>query len=145
MELTQKIKKLYSEINWKLTSTLVTIPVASEFIVDGLFCPHKNPFDDHGDYILAGFGSLIMLGVGVYNSYNEVKKKKAEEATLRSKIRFKEFADMFPEAVFEINKDLNLTYANKKALELLLSLENTFPYFSMEMNKTTTEGSLKKA
>jgi hypothetical protein len=29
--------------------------------------------------------------------------------------------------------------------ELLLSLENTFPYFSMEMNKTTTEGSLKKA
>jgi MFS family permease len=29
--------------------------------------------------------------------------------------------------------------------KLLLSLENTFPYFSMEMNKTTTEGSLKKA
>jgi PAS domain S-box-containing protein len=37
----------------------------------------------------------------------------------KKKIHFREFADMLPEPVFETDPDLNLTYANRRAFELL--------------------------
>ena len=46
------------------------------------------------------------------------ESKQAEEALRESETRFREMNDLMPEAVFETDLDLNLTYANKKAFEL---------------------------
>lgn len=44
--------------------------------------------------------------------------KQAEDALRESVERFKDLADLLPEAVFETDVNFNLTFANKKAHEL---------------------------
>ncbi len=45
-------------------------------------------------------------------------RRKAEAALRESEKRFKDLAEMLPEAVFEADIDLNLTFANQRALSL---------------------------
>ena len=53
-------------------------------------------------------------------------QKKAEEALLESEKRFKNLAEMLPEAVFESDADMNLTYVNQRALSLFGYSEQDF-------------------
>jgi len=46
------------------------------------------------------------------------ERKLAEQALHESKNRFEELVDLLPEAVFETDIDLNLTYINQQAIEL---------------------------
>jgi len=46
------------------------------------------------------------------------KRKLTEEALRESETRFRELVDMLPEAVFETEADLNLSFANQRTLEL---------------------------
>jgi PAS domain S-box-containing protein len=66
---------------------------------------------------------------GVFNQNGELiqfhgyilditKRKLAEQELVDSKNRFEELVDLLPEAVFETDKDLNLTYTNQRAIEL---------------------------
>jgi len=45
-------------------------------------------------------------------------RKRMEEALRMSEERFKDLAEMLPEAVFETDREINLTYANRRAYEL---------------------------
>ncbi len=45
-------------------------------------------------------------------------RKQAEKALRDSESRFRRLAEMLPEAVFETDKDLNLTYANQQAFNI---------------------------
>ena len=57
--------------------------------------------------------------VGAINSLLDITElKMAEEALLESGKRFKDLAEMLPEAIFESDSNLNLTYANKQAFSM---------------------------
>ena len=43
----------------------------------------------------------------------------AEEALRKSEKRFRDLSEMLPEGVFESNRNLDLTYANQRAFEML--------------------------
>jgi len=45
-------------------------------------------------------------------------RKQAEEALRESEERFRDLAEMLPEAIFETDRNLNLTFANRHAFEL---------------------------
>lgn len=45
-------------------------------------------------------------------------RKRAEEALQESEKRFRDLAEMLPEVLFETDRNLNLTYANRRAFEL---------------------------
>ena len=53
-------------------------------------------------------------------------RKLAEEALLESEERFRELVEMLPEAVFEADVDMNLTFANHRALTLFGYSEQDF-------------------
>ncbi len=59
-----------------------------------------------------GTASLGMLMV------NRMRHERAVEELQVSEERFRQLSEMLPEAVFETDKDLNLTYANTRAYEL---------------------------
>jgi len=87
MGLTQKIKELYSEMNWKLTGALMSTPILSELVIDN-FSKYvsgtvKSPFDDVGDYIQTGFGMALMLGIGAYISHKNAEKISLKEQLVR--------------------------------------------------------------
>ena len=46
------------------------------------------------------------------------ERKKAEEALQEREKRFRDLAEMLPEAVFEADSNMNLTFANKQAFEM---------------------------
>jgi len=46
-------------------------------------------------------------------------RKRVENELRMSEERFRDLAEMLPEAVFETDKEINLTYANRRAFELL--------------------------
>ncbi len=46
------------------------------------------------------------------------ERKKAEKALQQSEKRFRDLSEMLPEAIFETDINLNLTFANKRAFEL---------------------------
>lgn len=54
------------------------------------------------------------------------ERKRAEEALLESQKRFKDFAEMLPEVVFETDKNLKLTFVNKKTYEITGYTEQDF-------------------
>jgi len=84
MELVQKVKELYSELNWKLTGALMSVPILSELVMGSFVSSNsgimKHPFDDTGDYIKTGFCMALMLGIGACISHKNAEKKKIEEA-----------------------------------------------------------------
>ncbi|MCP4576750.1 MAG: PAS domain S-box protein [Deltaproteobacteria bacterium] len=49
---------------------------------------------------------------------NITEKKQAEQVLRESEARFRELAELFPEAVFEANEKANLTFVNHRALDL---------------------------
>jgi two-component system cell cycle sensor histidine kinase/response regulator CckA len=46
------------------------------------------------------------------------ERKQAEEALRESEKRFKDLLEMLPEAIFETDRNINLTFANRRAFEL---------------------------
>ena len=54
------------------------------------------------------------------------ERKRAEEALLESQKRFKDFAEMLPEVVFETDRNLKLTFVNKKTYEITGYAEQDF-------------------
>ncbi|MCG6879867.1 MAG: PAS domain S-box protein [Deltaproteobacteria bacterium] len=54
------------------------------------------------------------------------ERKHAEEELLESQKRFKDFAEMLPEVVFETDKNLKLTFVNKKTYEITGYAEQDF-------------------
>ncbi len=46
------------------------------------------------------------------------KRKQAEAALRESEARFRELTELLPEAVFEADREMNLTFANRKAFDL---------------------------
>ncbi|MCK5684896.1 PAS domain S-box protein, partial [bacterium] len=51
-------------------------------------------------------------------TYDDTKRKRAEQAELESRKRYKKLLEMLPEAIFETDKNFNLTYVNKRAFDL---------------------------
>ena len=67
--------------------------------------------------------------IGAIESIRDISDRKAMEVALReSELRFKELSDLLPEAVFETNLDLIITFVNKKAVSL-------FGYSSLDIEK----------
>lgn len=114
MELIQKVKELYSEMNWKLTSTLVSIPVISEFVIDGLICSHKSAFDDHADYFQTGFETILMLGIGIYKSHMDALKIKTEKKLQKSEKNYKRLVKNIPSIVYKGYKDWSIDLFDNK-------------------------------
>jgi len=57
--------------------------------------------------------------IGAIESIRDISDRKAMEVDLReSELRFKELSDLLPEAVFETNLDLIITFVNKRAVSL---------------------------
>lgn len=57
--------------------------------------------------------------VGAIESIRDISDRKAMEVALReSELRFKELSDLLPEAVFETNRDMTITFVNKRAVSL---------------------------
>jgi len=57
---------------------------------------------------------------GICGIARDITQRKSAEAALReSERRFRELADMLPDAVFEVRTDLSISYANKAAVEML--------------------------
>ena len=88
-------------------------PSVFQFKVEGengplFFDSSFIPLKDHN-------GDVVKL-MGVSDDITE--RKRAEEALRAGEARFRDLAEMLPEVVFEVNKKLNVTYANKKALDL---------------------------
>ncbi|EFK10333.1 PAS domain S-box protein [delta proteobacterium NaphS2] len=54
------------------------------------------------------------------------ERKLAEKALLESQNHFKDFAEMLPEVVFETDKNLNITFVNKKTYEITGYTEQDF-------------------
>ncbi|MBW2293238.1 MAG: PAS domain S-box protein [Deltaproteobacteria bacterium] len=70
----------------------------------------------HNTLLLDSEGAII----GHLSSGEDITERRmAEEALSKSETRFRELADLLPEAVFETDPNLNLTYANKRVFELL--------------------------
>ncbi len=94
-------------------SSVLAFPLPDEFgrVVGILTLHSKNdpPFveqDKEIGSILASCGSETLRTAGYMESLRVSER------------RFKELAEMLPEAVFETNGDMKLTYANQKAFEL---------------------------
>ncbi len=67
-----------------------------------------NPlFDESGSYI----GAMACIA-------DITERKRAEEAIRHSEARFRELADLLPQAVFETDNEGNLTFLNQKGMEL---------------------------
>jgi len=57
--------------------------------------------------------------IGAIESIRDISDRKAMEVALRdSELRFKELSDLLPEAVFETDLDLIITFVNKRAVSL---------------------------
>jgi PAS domain S-box-containing protein len=57
--------------------------------------------------------------IGAIESIRDISDKRAMEIALReSEQRFKELTEMLPEAIFETDRDLRITFGNKKAFSL---------------------------
>ncbi len=73
---------------------------------------------------------------GICGIARDITQRKSAEAALReSERRFRELADMLPDAVFEVRTDLSISYANRAAVEML----------GYEMHEFTENMSLMKA
>ena len=77
------------------------------------FIPHPVFGDRH--FILKSF--KVGNGLGVIAS-DITDRKQAEKALQQSEARFRELAEMLPEIVFETDRELNLTFANKRAFAM---------------------------
>jgi len=65
--------------------------------------------------------SLVIVGMGtviVLLAVNVAKRQKAEQDLRSSQERFRDLVEMLPEAVFEADSKINLTFANRKAIEM---------------------------
>ena len=78
------------------------------------------------------------------------KRKQMEEALRENQQRFMDLAELLPEAIFETDEQLKITYVNQRAAELLgisedeLITYNSFDFFSKENQDRITE-SLKQS
>ena len=75
------------------------------------------------DSILALLNAIIhqisLLALQNRQQGREIKKRtQAEEALRESEKRFRDLAEMLPEAIFEADPDMNLTFGNKQALSI---------------------------
>jgi PAS domain S-box-containing protein len=82
-------------------------------------------------------GYVLTYKVPIRNADNEIigvlgtctditERKRAEEKLKESEARFRELADMLPEAIFEADASLHLTYCNHKTLALFGYEEKDF-------------------
>ena len=61
----------------------------------------------------------LYIGTILASHCNETLKAiYASESLKKSEARFREMADLLPEAIFELNDDLSISYVNRKAVEL---------------------------
>ena len=82
----------------------VDLSTANELWIDASFYP-----------IMDKAGKLINV---VCQYVDITKRKKAEEALLESEKRLKDLLELLPEAVIETDENLNITYVNKRGLDI---------------------------
>ena len=78
----------------------------------------SNPFG----FILKPFQDKdfqVTIEMALYVAKVDAERKQTEEALQNSEERFRNLAEMLPEVVFETNRNLEITYANRRAFELL--------------------------
>lgn len=111
MDLVQKIK----EINWKLTSSLMSVP----FITDAIHHVYEGKYNyiDQGEFIELGLETLLLGGIGVYiskksNEQKAITKELEIEHSLLSKRDelFHELSKNVPGMIYQFKKNIDVSY-----------------------------------
>lgn len=115
--LTEKVKRLFEDINWKITGALVSVPWISE-TADSVVS-NETLFDDIGDYVQA-FGESLVLGTaGIYLSKILSGRKKAQEEAKEDKKFLETMIDGISDIIAIQNPDHSIVRYNKSGYGFL--------------------------